>query len=131
MATRWCQRTGELVVAWKNHTTYYSNNFILGFHNTHISHVLWPNIRIMHITPLSTSKIMIFEVCKLNYLQKILWNFCWDYFPSVIIIRKCGGMTGHKIELTYTKIYQSWYAIWNNQDQLNLQNMIRAVCLNL
>lgn len=72
---------------------------------------------------------MIFEVCKLNYLQKILQNFCWDYFPSVIIIRKCGRMTGHKIELTDSKIYQSRYAIWNNQDKLNLQNMIRSSLL--
>lgn len=66
--THWCLRVGELVVAQKNnYTIYYPNNFIVGFHSTHVPHVLWLNTRIMSVTPLSTSEVMIFEGGKLLF----------------------------------------------------------------
>lgn len=90
-----------LVFGKNNHTTYYTNNFILDFYNIPISYVVWSNTRIMHITPVSTSEIMIFEVYKVKASTKYSAKCCWDYFPPfIIIIRKCGRMNGHKIELT-------------------------------
>lgn len=88
-----------LVFGKNNHTIYYANNFILDFP---ISHVVWPNTRIVHITPLSTSEIMIFEVYKVKPSTNNSAKCCSDYFPPfIIMIRKCGRMNGHKIELTY------------------------------